>query len=260
MEKINQSLEQLAGFPETMEKPVYQCEKCQDTGLVIIDGIAKICPCQKKVVLAQKKQASNMTPKLAEKTFENFSLRYYPVYQYSELHQKNYQQLAEAALLACKHFVSDVKADRYREGLILEGSIGSGKTHLAAAIANELLDAGKTVLFLVVPEFLDEIRSSYQDSSDGSEGALMQKAKNVPVLILDDLGAHTYTSWTQSKIFTLLNHRLNYNLPTVITTNLSVEEIGEALGERTASRLLELGAFYPLRVEQDIRLTKCLEK
>lgn len=260
MEKINQPLDQLNIVSQTGEKPVYQCAKCQDTGLVIIDGIGKICPCQKKVVLAQKKQASNMTPKLAEKTFENFSLRYYPAYKYSELHQKTYEQMAEAALQASKNFVSAVKADRYREGLILEGDIGSGKTHLAAAIANELLDDGRTVLFLVVPEFLDEIRSSYQESSDGSEGALMQKAKNVPILILDDLGAHTYTNWTQSKIFTLLNHRLNYNLPTVITTNLSVEEIGEALGERTASRLVELGKFYPLRVEQDIRLTKSLER
>ena len=116
------------------------------------------------------------------------------------------------------------------------------------------------MLFLVVPEFLDEIRSSYQESSEGSENALMNRAKNVPILILDDLGAHTYTNWTQSKIFTLLNHRLNYHLPTVITTNLSLGEIGEALGERTASRMLELGAFYPLRVEQDIRMTKCLEK
>ena len=238
---------------------VYACEKCQDTGLIIIDGIAKICTCQKKKVLEQKKQASNMTPKLTQKTFDNFSLHYYPAYQYSEAHGKTYLQLAEAALAACKNFVSEVKADRYQQGLILEGDIGSGKTHLAAAIANALLEEGKNVLFLVVPEFLDEMRTSYQDASDGSEGALMGKAKTVPVLILDDLGAHTYTNWTQSKIFTLINYRLNYNLPTVITTNLSLTEIGAVLGERTASRLVELGSFYPLRVEQDIRLAKCLE-
>lgn len=266
MEKISQDhfayltdVENAARETSRVQNITYQCDRCQDTGLVIVDGIAKICPCRKKAVLDQKKRASNITPKLAEKSFANFSLHYYPGYQYSEVQQKTCLQLAEDALKACKNFVSDVKADRYRQGVILEGDIGSGKTHLAAAIANELLDAGKDVLFLVVPEFLDELRASYQESNDGTEAALMRKAKNIPILILDDLGAHTYTTWTQSKIFMLLNHRLNYNLPTVITTNLSLTEIGEALGERTASRLLEIGSFYPLRIEQDIRLAKCLE-
>ena len=80
------------------------------------------------------------------------------------------------------------------------------------------------------------------------------------MLILDDLGAHQYTEWARGKLFTILNYRINHNLPTVITTNLSVEDVGEAIGDRAASRIIELCQPYMLEADVDIRLQKRLNK
>ena len=142
---------------------------------------------------------------------------------------------------------------------MLEGQIGSGKTHLAAAIANELLAAGQHILFLVVPDFLDELRNSYHSSGEFNEIEIMEQAKNIPVLILDDLGNHNFTEWTQNKLFSLINYRLNQQLPSIITTNLDIPSLAEVLGQRVVSRIIASCEVCLLPVPKDIRLLKNLK-
>jgi len=76
----------------------------------------------------------------------------------------------------------------------------------------------------------------------------------VPLLILDDLGAHNYTDWTRNKLFSIINYRLNYMLPTIITTNINLEDLEHFLGERTTSRIIHMCHPYRLLVEVDIRV------
>jgi DNA replication protein DnaC len=109
---------------------------------------------------------------------------------------------------------------------------------------------------VVVPDFLDLIRDSFNDHSPYRESVLMQEVKTAPVLILDDLGAHNYTDWSVKTIFAILNYRLNYELPTVITTNLEREQLEELLGSRVYSRLLEMCRFFRLENANDIRWEK----
>jgi len=120
-----------------------------------------------------------------------------------------------------------------------------------------LLERGHQALFLVVPDFLDEIRYSFDGKN--SESELIDTARSARVLILDDLGAHNYTAWTQNKLYTLLNYRLYNQLPTVINTNLELEELETFLGERTLSRIYQLCRIYRLVVAKDIRRLKLKE-
>ncbi|MBZ0277416.1 MAG: ATP-binding protein [Anaerolineae bacterium] len=116
--------------------------------------------------------------------------------------------------------------------LLLEGSYGTGKTHLAAAVGNYRLRQGDMVLFITVPDLLDHLRSTYGPSSEVGYDDLFERVRNTPILILDDLGAENASGWAQEKLFQLLNHRHGHHLPTVITTNLSVDRLDPRVGSR----------------------------
>ncbi len=116
--------------------------------------------------------------------------------------------------------------------LILLGGYGCGKTHLAAAVANARLAEGQPVLFVVVPDLLDYLRTSFAPNSAQSYSEQFEKVRTAPVLILDDLGTESATPWAQEKLFQILNHRYNARLPTVITSNCKLEEIDIRLRSR----------------------------
>ncbi|MDH4367917.1 MAG: ATP-binding protein, partial [Dehalococcoidia bacterium] len=116
--------------------------------------------------------------------------------------------------------------------LIFQGVNGCGKTHLAAAIANYRLAQGKPVLFVVVPELLDHLRSTFSPDSKISYDEFFEKLKETPLLILDDFGEQSTTPWAQEKLYQLINYRYNARLPMVITTCLSLEEIEPRISSR----------------------------
>jgi len=109
--------------------------------------------------------------------------------------------------------------------LVFLGVYGCGKTHLAAAIANRLLERGHAVLFVVVPDLLDYLRGSFAPGSPGSYDQRFEEVRDAPVLILDDLGTQSSTPWALEKLFQIFNYRYNARLPTVITSNQKLEEI-----------------------------------
>lgn len=120
--------------------------------------------------------------------------------------------------------------------LLLTGSFGCGKTHLAAAIANHAFNAGEAAVFMVVPDLLDHLRAAFSPSSDTGYDTLFEQVRNTPLLVLDDLGAQSSTPWAQEKLYQLINHRYNLRLPTVITTNQRLDEIEP----RVRSRLQDI--------------------
>jgi DNA replication protein DnaC len=116
--------------------------------------------------------------------------------------------------------------------LILLGDNGCGKTHLAAAIGNRLRQTGKSVLFIVVPDLLDHLRSAFSPESRASYDELFEKVKKAPVLILDDFGEQSATPWAQEKLYQLINYRYNARLATVITTCNTLDEIESRISSR----------------------------
>lgn len=120
--------------------------------------------------------------------------------------------------------------------LLLIGPHGTGKTHLAVAIAGERLKQGEPVFFAFVPDLLDHLRATFNPSSPVEYDQLFEQVKSAPLLILDDLGAESSTAWAQEKLYQIVVHRHNARLPTAITTYLKMEQIEEAQ-PRMASRL-----------------------
>jgi DNA replication protein DnaC len=121
------------------------------------------------------------------------------------------------------------EAHRYADDpegwLILFGGYGCGKTHLAAAIANRAVERGQPVLFIVVPDLLDHLRATYSPTSPVRYDERFEEVRSAPLLIMDDLGTQSSTTWATEKLFQILNYRYNARLPTVITSNNDLEEI-----------------------------------
>ena len=128
---------------------------------------------------------------------------------------------------------------------MLTGPSGSGKTHLAAAIANRCIERQQTVFFIMVADLLDHLRAAYSPSSEIAYDELFEQVRTVPILVLDDLGAHSSTPWAQEKLFQIIYHRYNNALPTVVTIRGPITRLDEALRTRLAaivrSTVLQLG-------------------
>jgi DNA replication protein DnaC len=116
--------------------------------------------------------------------------------------------------------------------ILIHGPSGAGKTHVAAAIANRCIERGQPALFVVVPDLLDHLRASYRPDADLDYDVLLEQVRAAPVLVLDDLGTQSGSAWAQEKLFQILNHRYNAQLPTVVTTNLSIDRLDERLRMR----------------------------
>jgi DNA replication protein DnaC len=121
--------------------------------------------------------------------------------------------------------------------LVLIGTHGCGKTHLAAAAANLLLEGDQPVLFTTVPDLLDHLRATYAPTSEVTYDALYTLMCEAGVLVLDDLGAQHTTPWAEEKLFQLINRRYVWRSPTIITTN-HIRLSG--VNERIRSRLSDV--------------------
>lgn len=113
-------------------------------------------------------------------------------------------------------------ANESGRGLFFYGPRGTGKTKLAAIIANERVRKGKPVLFSSVPDLMGDIRATFRR---GNTEETLQSVKEADFLVLDDLGAERMTEWVGEQLFAIINHRHNERLATIITSNYSPDDI-----------------------------------
>ena len=187
-------------------------------------AISRVYAVEERLSAAQQKLSRELPELLKKMTFDTFDRRGQAV------DEKAIDSLREAYKLA-REF-----AEEPHLWLVLLGTTGCGKTHLAAAIANHQITRGMPAYFVVVPDLLDHLRSAYSPESKVPYDELFETIRTAPLLILDDLGAHSSTPWAEEKLYQLVNYRYNHSLATVITTNLALDE----LDDRLASRLADL--------------------
>jgi DNA replication protein DnaC len=236
------------GAPETaLDDDEKLCTRCGGAGFVRKavrlghPDFGKAFPCEctadegEDQRLVRLQRYSNLGP-LARLTFADLSpLGRSP----NPSHQEHFSRAVEAG----RRF-----AEKPEGWVVLTGPSGCGKTHLASAIAGRCIESGIPALFMVVPDLLDHLRSAYQPASEVGYDELFDLVRTAPVLVLDDLGVQSSTPWAQEKLFQLINHRYNSQLPTVITTNLDPTEfeprIQSRLTDGTLSQVyyLESGA------------------
>jgi DNA replication protein DnaC len=123
-------------------------------------------------------------------------------------------------------------AEHPRGWLLLTGPYGCGKTHLAAAIGNYQAGLGFPPLMVSVPDLLDHLRATFSPNSTVSLDRRFEEIRTTHLLILDDLGTQSATPWAREKLYQLFNYRYNAELPTVITTSSTAEELDPRLYSR----------------------------
>jgi DNA replication protein DnaC len=154
------------------------------------------------------------------------------------------------ALAVCRQWTKELRAGTdLRQGLLLRGTPGAGKTHLAVAVLREVIwsDRGKTALFLNVPQWLNALRESYGD------GEPPPNPSGYDVVVLDDLGAEDWSSWARDRIYNLVNQREQQSRLMIVTTNCAWGELAGRVGGPTASRLRRLVREVHVDARRDFR-------
>lgn len=208
-----------------------ECPLCGGLGYVREDvpvdhpNFGKLFPCRCKLAevealrLRQLRALSNLDS-LAQMTFDAFVPEGYGL-------APNLASNLRNAFDEAKRYANNPEG-----WLIFFGGYGCGKTHLAAAIANRVIEQSQPVLFVVVPDLLDHLRATFGPESPVGFDERFAQVRDAPLLILDDLGTQSSTAWAQEKLFQILNHRYNARLATVVTSNHSPEEIDLRLRSR----------------------------
>ncbi|MBR6159750.1 MAG: ATP-binding protein [Lachnospiraceae bacterium] len=239
LEKRKKELLAGHGFSEDFLEEKHVCPDCKDTGF--IDG-TKRCHCLQQRILREIYKQSNIGDILER---ENFDTLRYDIYTDSECEQM------KEIVGKCRAFTDDF--DVKYENILLLGNVGVGKTFLTNCMAKALLDTGHSVIYFTAIRMFDTLSHGLYDHDDDTSQRMMQDLFSCDLLIIDDLGTESISTFTASRLFDILNERDIRKKSTVISTNLTFQDIGERYTERSISRII--GNYKVLRPEvEDIRL------
>ena len=229
MKNLNKS-ESLLNKCEEIE---YKCTKCRDMTFIIDDGVAIPCECRALRVAEDILKKSGIGKEFRNKRFDNFDFS----------RNMAVMQGYKSAMEYENQFL-DIENTRFNSIMFL-GQVGSGKTHLSMAIANELMDRGIGVIYMGYRDSITNIKQNMLDSVYYNR--VMNRYKGARVLFIDDLFKGKITESDINIMFELINHRYFNNLPMIVSSELSVGrllDIDEALGSRliemTKGRVVEL--------------------
>lgn len=208
------------------------------------DRSYQVPDCNCEHIEAQRKEEKKQGQELAEKIKElkncGISIRFLEK-SFSNFEKDNDQK----AYNLCRDYAKSFGKNK-KEGLLLCGAAGTGKTHLAVAVIDyvarlkhKLLKKG--IIFITVSDLVDEIRKKqFQEPKDYYNDTYRDSIMECDLLVLDDLGTESITSWTVDLIHQIIDYRYRERKQTMFTTNLSLDDIRKIYGERTFSRIYEM--------------------
>jgi len=180
-------------------------------------------------------ESSMLSPRFRTNTFDSFETF------------KRHNDSVTFAFGTAQRYAKNFNSVRSKpqNGIIFTGTTGVGKTHLAAAIANHLLNQGIPVVFGTMADFLQRIK----DGFNGDDTDTMKILQTVDLLVIDDLGKENHSKWVTEQVFTIINSRYANNLPTVITTEFTAKNLRDMFIPAVVSRFTE--SYYPIKITAD---------
>ena len=219
----------------------YRCDICKDKG--IIDG--KTCKCFENLIKYKKYEDLCENLPLHEFTFKNFNFDFYSDTVIPTGSKYSERDSMRRMVDFCKKYAREF--DLHSKSLIITGETGLGKTHISAAISNVLVRKNINVVYLSAPNLIQNIDREKFGKVYGIDDIL-----KCDFLVLDDLGSEFKSEFSKSIIYNIINIRTMRNIPIMINTNLSIDELACIYENRIASRIV--GNFIHMHfVGKDIR-------
>jgi DNA replication protein DnaC len=208
---------------------------CDGSGFVEDEATRTASPCRCRAQLVSRRKARSLSAVIPRR--------------YAEVgfDRNPIAQMPDAVVRPIRAFTRslDDNLDRGR-GIWLFGDVGTGKTTLAMVVAKAALESGRSVAIYSLPRLLNEIRRTYDESSDSSYVQLLDRLADVDLLHVDDLGAEKSSPWVLEQLYAIVNARYEGEKSMVITTNLDREQLVDQITERTVSRLEEMCDVIPV--------------
>lgn len=229
----------------------YNCTDCKDTGYI---GTKK-CHCFKQAIVDLVYSQSNMKRAITQENFDTFSFDYYSNQYIDEATKLTPLDNAYKVLNTCHNFIKNF--DKNYENILLYGNTGVGKTFLANCIAKELLDSAHTVIYLTAFQLFDILeKNKFGKNNDNYEAEnQFDYILSCDLLIIDDLGTELNNTFVTSQLYLCINERHLRQKSTIISTNLSWNDLNTNYSERIFSRITS--NYHLLKiVGEDIRLKK----
>lgn len=168
-----------------------------------------------RLKVAEAQRGSGMGARFQRRTFDTFVVTE---------ENKRAAQIAGAYVTDFDKMLPSDDNDPGRNGLFIAGPPGTGKTHIAAAIANHLIAQGRPVICMTMIDLLDRIRKTFSGGNT-KEVDVLEVYKTVPLLVIDDMGKEPPTEWAISTIYNIINGRYEAYLPTIVTTNYDTDAL-----------------------------------
>ncbi len=235
--EILRKIQEENGVTTEMLRPAFTCAKCKDTG---INESGKTCECYYSVAL----KVALETLGIKEKDFADFK-------NVKHLDKNNLKAIYGKIKKYCDTFGVGSK------NILLSGNVGTGKSHLAECIAGELVKKGFAVVFLTATE-LNGLLLRYHTASFDEKNLYFEILTDCDLLVIDDLGTEPQLkNVTVNYLLTVLSERLSNDMPYIVTTNLTQDEIISKYDERIHSRLLDKKHGVHIEIKgEDLRLLK----
>lgn len=230
-----------AGYPADYLEVKYNCPDCKDTGY--IDG--RKCHCLRQNIINILYSQSHISQLLKE---DNFSSLSYDYYEGEDLDR------FKSAVSAARSFTDNF--DKDYQNLLFCGTVGTGKSFLSCCIARELLDRGYCVIYFSAVKLFEALSDVMFNHGDPEESrSVLSDIYECDLLIIDDLGTELMSSAVATQLFSLLNERHLSQRSTVISTNLTLEDLKDRYEDRIFSRIAQRYSIYRIS-GPDIRRIK----